>query len=102
MLPGMLLHVVVTAFPVDDPSHLGCCERRIHNVTDAVFFIDHFSHRHAAQCAQIERLAAGSGIESREVEINPVAFDRNDARAELAQIAILIIKTVSQLLGQAI
>ena len=99
VLAGVLLHVVVAALPVDDPGHLGCCERCIHNVSDAVFFVDHFPDGDAPQRAQVEGLPAGSGIERGAVEVHAetVVSGLNHAGVKLAQIAILIVETFGHL-----
>ena len=68
MLPGVLLHVIVAARPVDAALDLFCgADRRFQEMRDAVFFVDHFSHSNAAQHAQVERLPAGSWIEGSAV-----------------------------------
>ena len=64
-------------------------------MSDAVFFVDHFRYGHASQRAQVEGLAAGSGIEGGAVEVHAAAAVRgiDHAGAELAEIAILVIET---------
>ena len=63
MLPGVLLHVIEAARPVDDPAHqLQVARRwRREHVRDAIALVDDVGHGDAAQRAGVERLSAGGG-----------------------------------------
>ena len=60
----------------------------------ALFLIDHLDDVRAAECARIERLAAGGGIEGGAVQINAPAIVARfeDTRAEFLEVAVLIVK----------
>ena len=99
VLPGVLLHVVVAAFPVDETLYLCGAERRLQKMPDAVFLVDHFLDGDASQRAQVEGLPAGGGIERGAVEVHAKAVGRgfHHAGVELAEIAILIVETFGHL-----
>ena len=70
VLPGVLLHVIETAGPVDLRGNFDGCNRSIEDVRYAVFFIGHLDDVRAAQGAEIEGLAARGRIEGGAVQIN--------------------------------
>ena len=48
VLPGVLLHVIEAARPIDFARHLAVRrERRRQAVRDAILFVHHVDHRHA-------------------------------------------------------
>jgi len=65
VLAGVLLHVVISALPVE--FHLGGPEidGSIKNVADNAVDLLHIEDLRAAKCASISRLAATLGVEDR-------------------------------------
>jgi hypothetical protein len=58
MLPAMLLHVIEAPRPIDFTRDFARCDRRVQNVSHALFFVDHLDNTRATQRPGIERLAA--------------------------------------------
>jgi hypothetical protein len=74
MLAGVLLHVIEAADAIDSPASLAFRRLTSHYVRDALAFVDHFNHLHAAKFADVERLAAGRWIKRCAVQIDPPAI----------------------------
>ena len=75
VLAGVLLHVIEAARPVDAAGDLvGSVEGRVQDVRDAILLLDHLDDAgDTARVSEIERLAAGGGIERGAVEIDAQA-----------------------------
>ena len=59
MLPGVLLHVIEAARPIDFARHLAVRrERRRQTVRDALLLVHDVDHRHPGDGPHIERLSA--------------------------------------------
>ena len=73
MLPGVLLHVIEAARPMN--AALGATDRdgTVHDVNDAVILIQHIDHVGVAELAEVMWLAAGGGIQQSLVENNAPA-----------------------------
>ena len=98
VLPGVLLHVIEAAEPVDGALalHRPGIERPGEVVRDAVLFIGDIQHGHTGDGPGIEGLPPGGGIEGGAVEVDgaPVGGAFHDARGELAQVGIGVIEAV--------
>ena len=68
MLPGMLLHVIEAAWPVDAAENVRATGPAIDNVKDFVAFIADIQYVRVSDFAQIVWLTAGGGVESGAIE----------------------------------
>ena len=105
MLPGVLLHVIETARPVDGSgygrAHL---ERPVHDVYDAHLVpVHHLEHAPAAERAGVVRLPARRGIERRgrehDLEVRSGGRARDHGRLALLAVGIGVVQTVDHGFG---
>ena len=97
VVPGVLLHVVEPAGPVDLPAHRNAhSQRRVGHVPYvAVLPHQHIQHMNAVQRARVVGLPAGGGIEGAAVQaqaIAPIAgFAFDHLRVEFGQVSVVIV-----------
>ena len=77
MLPGMSLHVIEAAWPVDAAKNIRVTGAAVDNVKDFVAIVADIEHVRVSDFAQIVRLAAGSGIESGAIKNQSPDLRRN-------------------------
>ena len=100
VLAGVLLHVIEAAVPIDQCPRLAGRiggQRRGQAMRDAsIVFVRDFDNRDAAECAEVERLPAGSGIEGRAVQVYGcgVGGAVDNAGGELAQVGVGVVEAV--------
>jgi hypothetical protein len=94
----MLLHVIEPALPVYAACHPITWQRRCEEVSYSGPFVDDVQHRHAAQLAGIEGLAAGGGIKRSPIEVDtpPIVESLQDGRFEFSEVGVVIIEAVGQ------
>src|SRR5262245_42443590 len=106
MLPGVLLHVVEPARPVDDSTNRLSDPRRrsFDNVHDlAVLIVNHVDDARRTERACVEWLTACGWIESRAIEIDGMTsgavcrriwLDADHSRIEFAFIRVVVIEAL--------
>src|SRR5437879_2244331 len=94
MLAAMLLHVIEPAGPVDTALDLCTLDCGFRPVSDPIGVVDDFDYRHAGNPAGIVRLASGSRVKSRPVQIDepPIGRASGDVSAKFPQVRIRVIK----------
>ena len=102
VLPGVLLHVIESSRPVDRAAQANRGRRAIDDVQNpAVLAVHHVEHADVAEHPDIERLAAGSGVERGAIEHERgaavVRHGIDEIGVELAQVGILVIQSVGHL-----
>ena len=101
----MLLHVVVTARPVDlaadDRSRPCPGERPLKHVGDAIILVDDIDDRNALQGSCVVRLAARRRVERRAVEVCPLSLVRklDDRRVEHAKHRVRVVEALGHRAG---
>ena len=78
MLPGVLLHVIKTALPVDGAVHRSFSDRCAGDMHHRMAIaLEDVQHSGAPEPAEVIRLPARRGIERRAVQLHvPLARDR--------------------------
>src|ERR1019366_2681678 len=112
VLPGMLLHVIEAARPVDHAVNaladlqglrVGPTKAGPYAVVDdmedlSLLVVDDVNHAYAAERADVERLPAGGGIEARAIEHDDraavAALDASDYGIKLTAVWIGVIEAV--------
>jgi hypothetical protein len=99
VLAGVLLHVVEPPRGVDRARHRVADrrrQRRGQQVGDAVVLVHHVDDRHAAQGAEVVRLATRGRVERRPVQIDapPVVGQVGDAGGEVVQRAVGVVEAL--------
>ena len=92
MLPGVLLHVIEAAIPVDPSGDLADRRGAIQHVRNAIALIHYFLNGDAADMPEIVRLSAGGWIEGSTVEVNARTGAIDYPRVEFTQVRIRVIQ----------
>ena len=100
VLPGVLLHVIEPAHPVDVPAHTRVLlELAIDEMADgAVLLLEDIEHLGLVERARVERLAARGRIERRPIErhlpLLPLLLDVADDGIEFDQVGVGVVETL--------
>lgn len=94
MLPGVLLHMIEAARPIDDSDNGSRIDRRPEQVGDALVLINDIDYGNPVQDAGIEGLPTGAGIESSAVEVDAPSLVRgvDYLGLELAQVRVVVVE----------
>jgi hypothetical protein len=101
MLPGVLLHVLESARPIDDTVHIAGFDPALHDMQDGtIVSVDDIHDRRGSEPSCVERLSARCRVERRSIEDGggaPVVhLDAQHARIELGHVGVVVIQTLGQ------
>src|ERR1700731_1094413 len=69
VLPGVLLHMIETALPINRSLHQTNCDRLVDNVDHFIFFVENVPHTRVSKPSRIMRLTAGGGIKCSAIQL---------------------------------
>ena len=96
MLPGVLLHVIEAAIPIDPSRDSGRAEWGAEEMDDALAFVHHVQNRDVVDPTPVERLTTRSGIEGGAIEVDAGSFTAliDHIRIELAKVGVGVVQSL--------